>query len=159
MTKSIAIAALCLACNSLPPPPAITVNSAMPDVVASAISTAREAWCAADVGWCPDLVSSGGADVMITDWRYVGHALGPGETVDETGWTGPAEHRDAWRIEVAPPFATQEDLPGILTHAFGHFCIDGHIADSALMRASTVGAIVPLVDEPARAAWLSACPR
>lgn len=158
-------------CNSLPPPAAINVESDASPVVAEAIAAAREAWCVADVGWCPDLVSFGGAEIEITRWDDAGHTLQAGETMEETGWTGPAAHTDAWRIEVAPEFATAEDLTWVLVHEFGHFCIndyssdtklvhDGHVPTSKIMRAAQLdGRPTAEVDAPARRAWLQSCPR
>lgn len=149
--KLAPLALIALACNSLPPPPAITVRDNDDPIVVSAISVARDAWCNADVGWCPDLVSFGGAEVSIVPWDGVG-----GERIDGT-WYGAAGHEDAWNIEVDPAFMTDEELPGILTHEFGHFCIEGHNAKSALMTWFHTEAIVPVVDEQARESWLDAC--
>lgn len=148
-----------LGCNSLPPPPAITLKSDASDVMTEAVWTARNAWCAADVGWCPEVVEFGGADIHIRSWSGAGHFAGPGDTLEEAGWKGPAGHEDAWSIEVPPEFATEEDLPWILTHEFGHFCIEGHVASSLIMSAQPTGRPEPVVDEPARRSWLQACPR
>lgn len=156
-------------CNSLPPPGAINVKSDAPEVLAKSIALARDAWCAADVGWCPDLVTYGGADVVITTWAKDGHFAGPGETLEEAGWTGPAAHTSAWRVEVDPNFATDLDLPWVLVHEFGHFCIndfspksklivDAHVPTSAIMQAAQLdGRPDAVVDEPARRAWLDSC--
>lgn len=143
-----------LGCNSLPPPASIRVDDTTPDVVANAIGVARDAWCAADVGWCPEISPFGEATVTVTRWREVGHGVGPGTTLEETGWTGPAGHEFAWAVEVAPEFATDLDMPGVLTHEFGHFAIEGHDPRSALMVAFHTDPIVPVVDEFARRDWL-----
>lgn len=148
-----------IACNSLPPPPAITVRSDAPDVVVSAISQARDAWCVADVGWCPDLVAFGGADIYIRTWNGAGHPAGPGETLEESGWEGPAGIQDAWEIQVPPQFATALDLPWILVHEFGHFCIQGHDSRSTIMSAQPEVRPEPVVDDFARSDWLRDCPR
>ena len=158
MKKLIPALLLNLACNSLPPPAAITVNASTPDVVARSIVVARDAWCVADVGWCPEIVEWGGAEVVVTRWDGAGKPGGPGETLEETGWIGPAAHADAWRVEVVPEFVTDLDLPGVLAHEFGHFCLDGHVGASALMRPEHVDPIQPIVDAAAASAWRRHCP-
>jgi hypothetical protein len=162
----LAIALSC-ACNSLPPPASIEVGPETPETVAAAIAQARDAWCVADVGWCPEIVSRGGeARVYVTDWDGVGHQLNESVTFEEGGWTGPAAHTSAWRVEVAPQFATELDLTWVLVHEFGHFAIggfcsdsklvkDGHVPSSLIMRAAQLdGRPAPEVDDPARRAWL-----
>lgn len=146
-------------CNSLPPPASIHLEADASEVLAEAVWTARDAWCAADVGWCPDVFPGGEARIYVTTWDGAGHELNPAaESFEEAGWTGPAGNETAWEVKVPPPFATAQDLSWILVHEFGHFCIDGHTREG-IMQAAPAYRPEPVVDETARAAWLRDCPR
>lgn len=139
-----------VACGAeAPPPPAtITVSPELPAAVREAAARARDGWCAAPVGWCPELVASGGeVEVRV---EAFGRACTEDTPVGVACWG--ALHVASGDILVAP--VSWLDLDGPLLHEFGHAGIRGHIDESALMRAEFMSDGVPtVVDAEAAAGW------
>lgn len=157
MFRSLFALALLAACAEPPPPRTISLSSALPDTVLVAASAARDAWCAAPVGWCPELVYDvmGDSELRIHDFRGEMRPDADGDGVFEQGY---GAHNDRGAvIEVAPYAAErgQAELTAMLMHEFGHYGISGHVPASALMR-SRLNFFVEIpdhVDAPASDQW------
>lgn len=145
------------ACAEPPPPRTISLSSELPDKVLAAAAAARDAWCAAPVGWCPELVydQPGDSRIRVHDFRGEIRPDADGDGVFEQGY-GAHNDRGAL-IEVAPYAAefSQEELNATLMHEFGHYGISGHVQASALMRRllNFFIEIPDHVDAEAAAAW------
>jgi len=154
MKRLALLSLLVLACGSPIPPDTIGVNG-MPEEIIEAALTAADAWCAADVGWCPEIVA-GASDAPIV----IGDFKGQVRINEDGALEGLAAHNVACAyIEVAPlavELMTPEELAAVLMHELGHFGIKGHVPSSTLMRSRiTLGAESPdHVDWPAAREWL-----
>lgn len=145
----VCAAALAACAPEATPPATITLGAALPESVQIAAARARDAWCAAPVGWCPELVAEGGEGII----RVAHFKL--------EASSDPKALKPAWqvenRIDVAP-FAqdwTADELSGPMLHEFGHFGIEGHVEDSPLMREKpgNVAQMPRAVDAAAAAEW------
>lgn len=139
------VAVVLFAACAGPPPATIGVSTDLPEGIQVAAARARDAWCAAPVGWCPDIVSEGG-EAHIEIHHFADERKGCQMRNDGLG-----------TIDVRPAIAdwSADDLTGAMTHEFGHFGIDGHVPSSALMHArfSSPGEIPWAVDTEASDAW------
>ncbi len=142
---------LLAACGGPPPPRTISVAPELPEQVQIAAAVARDAWCAAPVGWCPELVEGmGDAEIRVEPFPDAFDGI--------QGHVGAGAHNDGAFIAVAPAVIDGfTDLSGALTHEFGHFGIDGHVPTSALMHArfATAADVPTVVDVEASAEWCS----
>jgi hypothetical protein len=123
---------LSAACAEPPPPRTISLSSSLPDNVLIGAERARAAWCAAPVGWCPELVY----DVMGDSELRV-HSFSGEVEPDGDSYRGIGAHNDRGAmIDVAPYAATlsADVMAATLMHEFGHYGIKGHVPASALMR-------------------------
>jgi hypothetical protein len=107
-------------CGAAPPPRTIAASPDLPESVLIAASRARDAWCAAPVGWCPELVPDSG-DAVITVGDYDGSDATENASGGRNDGSGSLEIA-TWAVSIP-----LEDLVGIMTHEFGHFGIDGHV--------------------------------
>jgi hypothetical protein len=156
MSKSLLLVAVfAMACGAAPPK-TIEVSTELPAGVQLATAIARDAWCAvADrTHWCPELVEAGG-DASIVVREYPGACTD--DTPEGTNCSGGRNH-DGVAIYISPLVSEEpgEKLAGVVTHEFGHFGIDGHIARSELMRWFFPGGpetIPATVDSSAVAGW------
>lgn len=108
-----------------PPPRTIQVSPELPEAVQVAAARARDAWCLAPVGWCPELTTEPG-DAFIEVRAYRGTSAG-----------SRMRNNLGVAIQVQPDVAKwpADQITGAMTHEFGHFGIEDHVAKSALMRA------------------------
>jgi hypothetical protein len=136
-------------CGTWPDPPrAITVSPNLPDAVLLGVVQARDAWCAAPVGWCPELVESGGdSDIVVAHFA--------GEVTEEGSGVAAYNHNGVRIFVSQNAVDSGEKLGGALAHEFGHFGIAGHVEASPLMRAETdyLGDVEPRVDAFAAMQW------
>jgi len=126
------------------PPQTITLAPGLHESVAIAAARARDAWCAAPVDWCPELVDSGG-DAQVIVQAFTGQSWdsrmnNSGETI---------------KVQANIVEGGADYLTGAMVHEFGHFGIDGHVPRSPLMKARfDLGEDIPwTVDSLAAAEW------
>lgn len=143
----------CTGCAGAPAPPAtIAIDSNLPQGVQAAAAEARDAWCAAPVGWCPEIVAGRGeAFVTAGHWSKETNGVDPGSIASNRG-NGTILLSETL---LSAGYVDAEYWVGALTHELGHFGIDGHVASSPLMRANmeTPREIPSTVDPPAAAEW------
>jgi hypothetical protein len=148
---------LCLllgACGgpAMAPPHTIMLDPRLPSGVIDAAHRARDAWCAAPVGWCPEFVTERG-DAFITEghWSKETNGVDPGSIASNRG-NGVVLLSETM---LSAGYVDTDYWAGALTHEFGHFGIDGHVASSPMMRADmrTPREIPSVVDAAAAAEW------
>lgn len=151
MTRRL-LALLLGACSAPPlPPQTIAIDPQLPPGVVAAVHRARDAWCAAPVGWCPDIVAENGdAYIMAGHWAKETNGVDAGNIARNNG------HRVMLsETMLSAGYVDADYWVGAITHEFGHFGIDGHVASSPLMRADMEAPrqIPSTVDGPAAAEW------
>lgn len=137
---------LILGCGYPPPPKTITVWPDLPADVQEAAALAAAAWCYAPVGWCPEIVPSGGDSRIVVVDRDDSEMFAMNH-LRSAGGTEIVIFREAstWGSDA---------LSAVLIHEFGHFGIDGHAAGGTMTPGlERLSDLVPYVDDAAIAMW------
>jgi Zn-dependent protease with chaperone function len=141
---------LALGCDRLGPPEQIAIGD-LPEDVQVAAAAARDAWCAAEVGWCPELTEDSGAPIEIGHW----------DTEVSGGEPGAYGHNDNGAyIEISRNWldsgtATVHGLTVVLIHEMGHWGNQGHAREGIMKAEHPHGpeSVEPVVDAAAQALW------
>lgn len=140
---------LACACGVPAPPRTISVSPELPEHILIGVATARDAWCSAPVGWCPELVDYGGESIVAVEHFEV-------EGKDSSGLKPRMNNVNGY-IQISPVIANDPTWPwsGMCTHEFGHYGIPAHLSKSPLMKAAFgLNDPVPIVvDSVAASAW------
>lgn len=132
----------------------IAVDRSLPPGVHEAVARARDAWCAAPVGWCPEIVADNGeAFIVAGHWSKETNGIDPGSIASNRG-DGTVLLSQTM---LSAGYVDAGYWTGALTHEFGHFGIAKHVERSPLMRAELEGPreVPTVVDAAAAAEWCS----